>query len=227
MAGAVLVVWALAGGASPAGAQGVRLEIEAGYDHMTNARRSADAVFGSAGGAVLGLAAGFEIGDRLVLTAGVRHLERDGERVFVADPSGEVFRLGHPLTARLIPLRVSARYRLPLRGVFTPYAGIGGGLVSYRESSEVGGLVTTESLTKASWHVLAGVEVGRGRLRAGLEMAYSMVPGAVGVGGVSEVYGESDIGGLSVVAKLIVARGSRRDPSAPGSGDSRATTRAP
>ena len=54
-------------------------------------------------------------------------------------------------------------------------------------------------------YVAAGVEVGRGHLRFGAEVGFSSVPDAIGVGGVSKVYGEDDLGGLHALGKLIVA----------------------
>jgi hypothetical protein len=52
---------------------------------------------------------------------------------------------------------------------------------------------------------MAGVEVGKGRFRFGAEVGYSSVPDAVGLGGVSRVYGEDDLGGLHAIGKLVVA----------------------
>lgn len=51
----------------------------------------------------------------------------------------------------------------------------------------------------------AGVEVGRGMFRVGAEAGYSTVSGAVGLGGVSKIYGEDDIGGVHVIGKVAVA----------------------
>jgi hypothetical protein len=36
---------------------------------------------------------------------------------------------------------------------------------------------------------------------------YSVVPNSLGLGGVSKVYGEKDIGGLSIVGRLIFTPG--------------------
>ena len=51
----------------------------------------------------------------------------------------------------------------------------------------------------------AGVEIGHGLLRGGVELGYSTVSSAVGLAGVSKVYGEDDIGGFHAVGKVIVA----------------------
>ena len=39
------------------------------------------------------------------------------------------------------------------------------------------------------------------------EGAYSSVPDSIGVGGVSKVYGEKDLGGFSVLGKVVVSFG--------------------
>ena len=44
-------------------------------------------------------------------------------------------------------------------------------------------------------------------LRVAGEASYSTVPSAVGLGGVTKVYGEDDLGGFTVVGKLILAFG--------------------
>ena len=43
---------------------------------------------------------------------------------------------------------------------------------------------------------------GRGAVRFGIEMMYAVVPESAGLGGVTQVYGEDDLGGFTVVGKL-------------------------
>jgi hypothetical protein len=191
---------------APLPAAELSLELEAGYAHLTNARRSASALFGSAGGLTYGGGVRLALGERLFLRAGAGYLEKTGERVFVADSRSDVFPLGHPLTLRLLSFHVTLGYRLPKRKFLTPYVAFGAGLVGSEERSTVGGLDEVESTTKASGRAAAGVEIGEGRFRFATEIAYSVVPNAIGVGGVSQVYGETDMGGLSVVGKVIISR---------------------
>lgn len=193
----------LLAGPAPAHA-GVTAQVEAGYLALTGVRRSAQAVFGgSSGGLVLGGGAGADLGSRFFLSGRVRWFEKDGERVFVADENAPVFPLGHPLTLRLVPVDLSFGYRFPPLGAFGPYAGAGAGAVFYREKSTVAGVEESDSRTRASGHVLAGVAWGRSRVRFAAEVGYSFAPGAVGLAGVSKVYDESDIGGFTVTGKLL------------------------
>lgn len=210
MRGRALVV-ALAHLALPglAAAQGLAVDVAAGYQDLTQAKSSAKAVFdGKSGGVLFGGGLRYGLGEHVFIAGWGRYFSKDGERVFVASASGPVFRLGHPLKVRIVPVQATLGYRIG-KGSLVPYLGAGGGITSYHEESSVGGLVTSTSQTKASGHILAGVEYGSGSLRFAAESAYTLVPSAIGLGGVSKVYGETDIGGLSLVGKLVLAFGGK------------------
>jgi hypothetical protein len=51
---------------------------------------------------------------------------------------------------------------------------------------------------------MGGVEWGRGPFRFGAEIMYTTVPDTIGVGGVSKIYNEKDVGGFSFVGKIVV-----------------------
>jgi hypothetical protein len=191
---------------TPAGAGELGISVEGGYLDLTNARQSAQAVFGgTAGGFTGGGALRYSFARGLFVSAGVRYFERTGERVFVESASGPVFRLGHPLKVRMVPVFALLGYRLERRrGLpLVPYIGLGGGVTTYHEESEIGGLVEgVVDQTKGAGYGVLGLEYGRGAIRLGVEAMYSTVPNAAGVGGVADIYGEDDIGGFSVVGKL-------------------------
>jgi hypothetical protein len=196
--------------AATAQAAGPSLAFSGGYFDMTGAKHSAKAVFGgSSGGVTFGgeLSYGFESG--FYVAAGARYFAKDGERVFVADKNGPVFPLGHPLSVRMIPVEAMVGYRFRRQTSLVPYVGIGGGMTSYRERSTVAGLTESQSASKASGRVSAGAEFGQGGIRFGVEVSYSMVPSTIGVGGVSKVYGETDIGGLSVMGRIAFGKANR------------------
>jgi opacity protein-like surface antigen len=190
---------------APAGAAAgeIGLALEAGYNDLTSASRSADAVFGGSGGFMAGALVRFDVSERFFVGAGARVFKREGERVFVADPDSEPFPLGHPLDIRLLPFYGFAGYRFRPGAQFSPYLAVGAGATSFRETSEVGGLEEEESTTKAHGQVMAGFEYGRGSVRFGVELGYSFVPDAVGLGGVTEVYGEDDLGGFSAMGRVV------------------------
>ena len=120
----------------------------------------------------------------------------------MAAPASPVFRLGHPLTVRIIPAYGLVGFRFLQGASLRPYIGVGGGATSYNEESEVAGEIFTSTATKASGHAVAGLDFGRGAFRIGGEVMYSPAPNAIGFDGVSEVYGEDDIGGLSAVVRI-------------------------
>jgi len=187
---------------------GLSVSAEGGYLDLTNSHKSASAVLGSSGGGAFGGELGYDFGRSVFVSLGARYFDKTGQRVFVASPTGGVFPLGHPLEVRIVPVFATLGYRFRPRGSFAPYAGAGGGILSYHEQSTVAGIADSQDLTKPEGHVLLGLEFGRQQLRVGLEVVYSLVPNAVGLGGVSKVYGEKDLGGLTVLGKLSL--GGRR-----------------
>lgn len=195
-------------GAAQAAAADWAIGADGGYFDMTNASKSAKAIFdGSSGGGTVGGFARLGLGQAFFVEAHARYFQRKGERVFVADPTSQVFRLGHPLTIRLIPYYGMLGFRVGHSPRWAPYIAAGLGATSYNEKSDVAGLIETSSKTKAAGHVAAGVDLLTGPLRFGAEIMYSAVPNTIGESGVSKVYGEKDVGGLSIVARL--AFGSR------------------
>lgn len=193
---------------APARPGEVSFSIEGGYFDMTNARSSAKAIFGGLpGGYTFGASLRVGLGESLFVGAGGRFFQREGQRAFVADKTSPPFRLGHPLTIRIIPAYALIGYRFRRGSRLLPYVFVGPGLTSYRETSVVGELeVQPISQTKLSGHIAAGVEYGQGSARFGIEAMYSMVPNSIGVAGISKVYGEDDIGGVTIVGRLVLTR---------------------
>lgn len=200
---AALPLLALAAAAVPAAAQ-TSVSLDAGYQDLTNAGRSAQAVFESSGGPTFGASVRFGLGRNAFAGATGRFFRKEGERAFVADPSSEVFRLGHPLTVRIVPAYATFGWRFSPDASFVPYAGLGAGVAFYRETSTVAGIDEDPvSRTKPSGLAFAGVEYGRGGVRFGLEGSYSLVPKTLEAGGVAEVYDEDDVGGFAVVGRVV------------------------
>ncbi len=183
------------------------MEAQGGYFAMS-ATKSAQAVFdGSSGGATFGGAVRYVIRKGFYIEAGARTFSKSGQRVFVASPSGPVAKLGFPLDVRITPIFATVGYRLFEGRAFVPYLGAGAGVTRYRETSDVTGDIREESRGKASYHVALGLEYGAGILRVAAEGVYASVPDGLGVGGVSKVYNEKDLGGFSVLGKLVVSFG--------------------
>ncbi len=187
---------------------GLMLSASGGYFGI-NSRQTAKAIFDASGGSTYGGEVGYVFGEHLFFSAGARSFSRTGQRVFVAEPGGTVFKLGFPLKLQMVPAQATVGWRLSrkrLLGIpFTPYLGVGGGVTSYKEESTVAGEVRKYSVSKAGAHGLAGLELGGGHWRFGVEASYSSVPNAIGDSpdGVSRIYGEDDIGGFTVLGKVV------------------------
>jgi opacity protein-like surface antigen len=188
----------------PARGEGFAIGLEGGYYDMTNARNSAKAVFdGSAGGPTFGAFARLDLGRSWFVGAGARVFQKTGERAFAADKDSPPFRLGHPLEVRVLPVYALVGYRVSPDASLSPYLGVGAGMTSYREESTVAGEVSTDTASKASFHGVLGLEYGQGRVRFAVEGMFMTVPGIIGESGISKVYEEDDVGGFSVVGRIV------------------------
>jgi hypothetical protein len=192
-------------GAGGASAGDVSLALDGGYFVMSNARKSAKAVFGGSGGGLTGGASvTFGLGRSFFVGAGGRFFQKTGERVFVENATGPVFRLGHPLKVRTIPVYGLVGFRFSPDNTLVPYVTGGAGITSYKEESTVAGLTETNSQSKFSGMLAVGADYGRGPVRFGAEINYSLVPSTIGLGGVSAVYGETDVGGFSILGRIVI-----------------------
>ena len=191
------------------GDHGFGIEGQVGYQDLTKLKNSAKAVFdGSSGGVTFGGGVRYVFSKHFFVSGWGRSFSKDGERVYISDASSTVFPLGHPLKVSIVPIQGTIGYRFGLSGPITPYMGAGGGVTKYHEESTVGGVTTKVDESKGSFHILGGAEVGHRALRFGAEFGYTFAPNAVGIGGVSKIYNESDIGGFWVVGKAIFTFGS-------------------
>ncbi len=195
----------LVGPAVSARGQSFGGDVEAGYRTLL-ASKSADAVFGSSGGFTLGGAGQYVFKKGIFARAGFRHLAKEGEKVFLQDATSPAFPLGFPLKARINSIDLVGGWRFKLGGKkpspFVPYVGVGLEIASYKEESTVAGLVETNDQTKTGFQFLGGLEYkGFGKVVLAAEVAYALVPNAIGVGGVSQIYGEDDIGGFRIMGR--------------------------
>lgn len=191
--------------AAPA-ARGGELAIEAhgGYFEMA-AENSASALFDSTGGGTFGGALRYTFWRGAFVSAGARTFSKEGERVFVTSPASPVQKLGFPLSIRLTPIVIQAGWRFRDGRTVVPYVSAGASITQFTEESEVAGETFDEERTTTGFVGAGGVEVGRGHFRFGAEVGWSTVSDAIGVAGVSKVYGEDDLGGMHVLGKLVLA----------------------
>ncbi len=203
---ALAAVALLLAGALPSAAGELAVEAQVGYLDMA-AKDSAQALFGSSGGVTFGGAVRYTAWRGAFVSAGFRTFSKDGERVFLLSPGGTIQKLGFPVSVELQPVLLMAGYRFRNGQLVIPYAAIGAAITSYTETSSVAGESFDTDGSKTGFVGAAGVEVGRGMFRVGAEFGYSTVSDVVGLGGVSKIYGEDNIGGFHVIGKVAVAFG--------------------
>jgi opacity protein-like surface antigen len=188
-------------------AQSVGLDFEAGYRSLA-ASKSAQAVFGKDGGVTFGGSLQYEHARGPFARVGLRSFSLTGEKVFLENAGSTVYPLGFPLEARIrsIDLIVGWRLRLGTKkrpSPFVPYAGLGLDLASYEEESTVAGLLERTEESKTGFQFVAGLEYRLpANFSAAAELGYSSVNGVLGLGGVSQIYGEDGIGGVRVMGRL-------------------------
>ncbi len=182
------------------------LSLDGGVRSMSGAADTQKAIFRNWLGPGFGAGVFRERGTRWRFGVEARVVDRHGERAIAADRNAEAYRLGHPLDFRMLESLATVSYRFDRLGSWTPYAGAGAGFVSFRERSTIAGLIEKATGSAGAFEIRAGLERPRGRMRYAIEGGITFVPNAVGVGGISEVYEENDIGGLFLVARFSFSR---------------------
>jgi hypothetical protein len=173
-------------------------------------RDSFAAILGSPSGQVFGAGAELSFRRGFFVRADLSYFRQEGERVEMID--GEIVPLGIPLTLSLTPLEFTGGYRLSSfsfgpRGRLTlvPFVGAGAGVVRFREETddEHPDEQTNDRFT--SYHVLIGLDVPLGsRVAIGGELTRRWVRNGLGTGGISEAFGETDLGGTTMWTRVRV-----------------------
>jgi opacity protein-like surface antigen len=129
----------------------------------------------------------------------------DAQRVFI--DQGTVFPLGIPVRITMRPLDLVGGWRYRSRSRVSPYGGAGIVFFQYREDSDFATAGDDVSERKTGVVALAGADVRVLRLvSVGGEFRYRAVDGVLGVGGVSQIFGDDQLGGLSLAARFSVGR---------------------
>jgi hypothetical protein len=169
---------------------------------------SFDVILGSPSGTIFGGGArvGLPIGG-LFIDVGAWRFHGEGERVFIFE--GQEFPLGVPVEITITPLEVTAGWQFRFRRLprFRPY--IGGGLTSYgyKETSQFAAGQEDVDERFDGYHLLGGAEYRVSRwIAVGGDVNWSTIPDAIGSSGVSEVFDETDLGGVSIRFKITIGR---------------------
>ena len=127
------------------------------------------------------------------------HSSNAGTRVFV-DSSMTVHSLNIPLTIEITPIEIGAGWRFgapPRKGAVGVRPYLGGALLMqrYKETSSVASADENAGTTDMGGIAFGGVEIGIKFVRIGVEGQFRTVPNAIGVGGASLAYNETNLGG--------------------------------
>jgi opacity protein-like surface antigen len=177
-----------------------------------------DAVFGGSSHPFIGGGAQVVIGTHVFADVTMSRFRKSGERVFHFD--GESFPLGIPLTVSITPIEFTAGLRVPVgaNGAIAPYVGGGFGSYKYKETADFAATGDDVALRRSGYLVVGGSEfrvhewviltadVQYTRVPDVPEVQYSRVPDVLGLGGVSEQTGESNLGGVSARFRVMIGR---------------------
>ena len=170
------------------------------------ADKSFDAIFGGSVQPLFGGGLEVTFKNRFFVDLTVLHFSKTGERSIVLN--GQVFHLGIPLKATLTPIEVSAGYRFAghARRV-VPYIGAGVGSYGVSQESDLAAAGDNVDARHVGYLVAGGAEIRVGQwLGLSGDLQYTHVPGILGKSGISQHYGEDDLGGLSVRFRVLVGR---------------------
>ena len=154
--------------AAPAHAGGLALMVDAGWRTMSNSPETEKAIFGQSSGIGVGVGLTYDRGSRWRFGVEARRISRGGERAFAVDRNSEAFRLGHPLTLKMTESLATVTFRFGKIGPVSPYVGVGGGLVSWKESSDIAGLIEKADGSDGIFEARVGVERQQGPIRLAL-----------------------------------------------------------
>lgn len=172
------------------------------------ARKSFDAILGTHTGPVFGGGAriGLPFGG-LFVDIGASRFRAPGERAFIANNT--IYSLGIPVEATVTPIDIGAGWQLRIPRVpkLIPYAGGGLTKMRYRETSDFSTGPEDVDEMFNGYHLIGGAEYKITRwLGIAGEAAWTTVPDALGDGGVSDAFNETDLGGKTFRLKITIGR---------------------
>jgi opacity protein-like surface antigen len=172
---------------------------------VPSAQESFQAVAGQTYAFTFGGGAQLRFRNGIFIEGSLDQFRQTGERVFVYDDT--VFPLGIPNTMTVRPLLLTAGYRFGSTRPVVPYLGGGIGLFHLTESTPFSeeGEGLDEKYT--GYRMSGGVEFRSSQwVGTAIEATYTRVPDSLGVSGVSQVFGERDLGGFEFRVKVLFGR---------------------
>ena len=142
---------------------------------------------------------------RLYVEAMAGYSSLSGSRAFVHE--GTVYDMGIPVIITFTPIDVGGGWRVPLSRTLFAYGGGGATFMNYKEESDSANADENVSEMFTGFYVSGGVEMRLATwLHVRAEGRYTGVPDALGAGGVSAQFGETDLGGAAVAFKIVFGK---------------------
>lgn len=161
-----------------------------------SAGKSFDAVLGSKQLTALGGGADLRVWNNVFARVSFSRAKKEGERAVVFN--GQAIPIGVPITVSYAPIEVGAGWNFGTYSGVTPYAGAGLFRLAYKEESDFGTPDEEVEFSKNGYVVFGGVEVPVWKyIIVGGEAQYRSVPDAIGTGGVSRDFEETNLGGFT------------------------------
>jgi hypothetical protein len=165
------------------------------------ASKSFNAVFGKSSLTGFGVGADvLNVWRRVFVRVSFGHMSESGNRAILS--GNQVISLGVPLKMAMTPIEVGAGWRFASPRqlkTLTPYAGGGVLALKYSETSDFANAGENTKTTFNGVFVFGGVDVLVMKiLSVGAEVDYRSAPHAAGAGGLSQSYGETNLGGTAV-----------------------------
>lgn len=168
----------------------LRAGLRLGAFEMVNSPDSYDAVFGDPMPLVGGQLE-WQLRPRWLLALTLDYGQVDGERVLPGDPP---IGTGIDETLTYVPLHLSAAWRADRGGDWALHLGAGPSFLSWEDDAGI----SSADGTEVGAHLLLSLQRLRPRWALGGELRWSTFPDAVGEAGITEFYGEDDLGGASL-----------------------------
>jgi hypothetical protein len=169
------------------------------------AKETFEAIFGQSTGPFRGLGTDVVLARNVFVEFGFARFQDTGERVFRS--GGETFHLGIPLTAKIRSIDFTAGYRYTRWRSIIPYAGVGAGNYRYEENSDFAAAGDDVSVSGSGVVLIAGVEARVARLFGiSVDVHRSTIENIIGGGGISQEFGEDNLGGTAARFRIIIGR---------------------
>jgi len=176
--------------------------IDFGFLRFT-AKKSFETILKKTGGPIFGGGAQIALRNGLFFEFDISQFKDTGQRVFIFDE--EIFDLGIENAIKLTPIRITGGYRFKNFKALTPYLGAGVGFYRYEESSSFDDASEQFDQRHNGFHIKGGGEIAIYKwISLAGDIQWSKVPNGLGEGGVSQLFGETDLGGTSVSVRVIL-----------------------